>query len=157
VSDMSIGTKLEIGSTQILLVYRSIHVTERKRGQGMSVLLYSTSEKGPGERLHTVIKTFVPKREIQLLGTIQSLSDRLREPKHAEDIAILLAANRDELEALLSVSNFLRDLRVVLVLPDREDDTIAKGHTLGPRFLSYADSNFIDVAGVLSKMLTATD
>jgi len=123
----------------------------------MSVLLYSTPEKGPGERLHAVIKTFVPKRKIELLGTIQSLSDRLREPKHGEDIAILLAANRDELEDLLSVSDFLSDLRVVLVLPDREDDTIAKGHTLRPRFMSYADSSFIDVAAVLSKMLAAAN
>ena len=123
----------------------------------MSVLLYSTSEKGPGERLLAIIRTFVPKGEIQLLGTIQNLSDRLREPKHGEDIAILLAGNRDELEALLSVGDFLSDLRVILVLPDREGDTIAKGHTLGPRFLSYADSNFIDVAAVLSKMLAVTD
>jgi len=123
----------------------------------MSVLLYSRPEKGPGERLHAVIEAFVPKREIELLGTIQSLSDRLRGPTDDEDIAVLLAANRDELEELLSVSDFLSDLRVVLVLPDREDDTIAKGHTLGPRFLSYTDSNFIDVAAVLGKMLAATN
>ena len=121
----------------------------------MSVLLYSTLEQGPGERLHAIIKTFVPEREIEVLGTIQNLSDRLREPKHAKDVTILVAASRDELGELLSVSDFLSDLRVILVLPDREDDTVAKGHTLGPRFLSYADSNFIDVAAVLSKMLAA--
>ena len=152
----SLGTKLEIGSSQVLLDYRSIHVTRRIWEQGMGVLLYSTSKKGPGERLQSVIKAFVPKREIELLGTIQSLSRRLREPKDDKDIGILVAASRDELRELVSVSDLLEDLRIVLVLPDREEETIAKGHTLKPRFLSYADSNFIDVAAVLSKMLAAT-
>jgi len=123
----------------------------------MSVLLYATAEKGPGERLRAVVKTFVPEKNIELLATIQSLSDRLREPKDAEDVAILLAANRDELGEFLSVSDLLSDLRIILVLPDREGETVAKGHTLKPRFLSYGDSNFIDVAAVLSKMLASED
>jgi hypothetical protein len=129
-------------------------VNKRRWGQAMSVLLYAASEKGPGERLRGIIKTFVPEREIEVLGTIHSLSDRLRRPTDAVDVAILLAANRDELGEFLSVNDFLSDLRIILILPDRGEDTVAKGHTLRPRFLSYADSNFTDVAAVLGKMLS---
>jgi hypothetical protein len=35
--------------------------------------------------------------------------------------------------------------------------TIAKGHTLRPRFLTYADSDFAEVVAVLSKMFENTN
>ena len=122
----------------------------------LSVLFYSNSKEGAGERLNTVIQTFVPKREIETFETVETLSERLRQPKNDEDIAIFLATSKEELRELLCVGHFLGDRRVILILPDREKDTISKAHTLGPRFLAYADSNFIDVAAVLSKMLSAT-
>ena len=34
-----------------------------------------------------------------------------------------------------------------------DDETLAKGHALGPRFLSYRDEDFSDVAGVVSRMI----
>jgi len=36
---------------------------------------------------------------------------------------------------------------------DRSGDTIARRHTLYPRYVSYADGDFSDVAAVLDKML----
>ncbi|NVM57217.1 MAG: hypothetical protein HWN51_03755 [Desulfobacterales bacterium] len=71
------------------------------------------------------------------------------------DIAVLLAASREELSDILSIRDLLTDIRVILVLPDRDDDTIAKGHTLRPRFFTYADSDFVEIAAVLSKMLAS--
>ena len=38
---------------------------------------------------------------------------------------------------------------LILILPCIDDGIIAKGHRLKPRFFSYADSEFDDVADVL--------
>ena len=38
-------------------------------------------------------------------------------------------------------------------LPDREANTITIGHSLHPRFLTYIDSDFVELAGVLVRML----
>ena len=65
--------------------------------------------------------------------------------------------SREDLVDLLSIRNLLDDLRVILLLPNREKETINKGHTLRPRFLTYADSNLLNVAAVLSKMLRNTN
>ena len=35
----------------------------------------------------------------------------------------------------------------------REEDTVSKGHLLRPRYLTYADGDFEDVAAVLEKIL----
>ena len=44
-------------------------------------------------------------------------------------------------------------LRLILILPDREKGTISKGHLFRPRYLTYADGDFLDVAAVLAKMI----
>ena len=44
-------------------------------------------------------------------------------------------------------------LRVILILPDADPQTIARGHNLRPRYLSNIQSDFQDVAAVLRKML----
>jgi hypothetical protein len=64
-----------------------------------------------------------------------------------------LAANKEDLLYLVANKELIWNLRVILILPDREEDTVTKGHLLRPRFLTYADGNFLDVATVLGKML----
>jgi hypothetical protein len=123
-------------------------------GVGLRILLYSESTEGPAARLCRIIQTFIPKRELGFVRTLEDLSCRLREPKDDEVIAVLIAASGDELRELLSLGDLLMDLRIILVLPNKDGETVANGHRLRPRFLTYADSNFIDVAAVLGKMLS---
>ena len=122
----------------------------------MNLLLYATETGGIGKHLQSVIEGLVPEDKTEIYRTIDTLSNRLRRPRCDLEVAVLLAATKEDLLVLLSISDLLDDLRVILLLPNREKDTIAKGHTLRPRFLTYADSNFSDVAAVLSKMLQNT-
>ncbi len=49
----------------------------------------------------------------------------------------------------------MKDISIIYCAPcqDGEKDTVTNGHKLYPRFISYADGNFKDVASVLGKML----
>lgn len=119
----------------------------------MNLLFYATVTNGPGEQLQRVIEALVPKSRIEIYRTMDSLSARLRHTRYDLDIAILLATSREDLFELVSIRDLLDDLRIILVVPDREDETIAKGHELRPRFMTYIGGEFLDVAGVLGKML----
>ncbi len=119
----------------------------------MRVLFYTTTADGVAQRLQRVIEGLVPKENTEIHRTIDSLSNRLRRPRYDLAVAVLLAASREDLLELLSIRDLLDGIRIILVLPDREDGTIAKGHRLYPRFLTYSDSDLLDVAAVLSKML----
>ncbi len=119
----------------------------------MNILLYASVTDGAGERLQRVIEGLFPEEYIEIYRTIDSLSHRLRRPTHDLNIAVLLADSRDALSGILSIRDLLLHLRIILVLPDDQDDTIAKGHTLRPRFLTYVYSDFLDVAAVLNKIL----
>lgn len=121
----------------------------------MNLIFYGTETDEPGKRLQRVLEAVVPEKKREICRTIEGLCQRLRRPVDDLDIAVLLAASREELSDILSIRDLLTDIRVILVLPDRADDTIAKGHTLRPRFFTYADSDFVEIAAVLSKMLAS--
>jgi hypothetical protein len=117
----------------------------------MNVLFYSTGE--PGERLQKVIQELVPKEKLEIYKTFESFSERLRKPMDDIPVAVILAASEDDLLTILSISHLLYDVRFILILPDREDPTVAIGHSLRPRFLGYTDSDFREVTAVLGKMI----
>ena len=119
----------------------------------MSVLLYVSGANAAGKRLQQIIETLVPNEQIEICQSVEKLSERLRRPFYSRLIGVFLVASDKELSKLLSIRNMLHDLRFILVLPDSEKNTVSKGHSLGPRFLSYTDGNFSDVNAVLQKML----
>jgi hypothetical protein len=119
----------------------------------MNLLFYATVAGGVGTKLQGVIEDLVPKEKIEVYRTAEDLSSRLREPTYDLSVAVLLAATKEDLSYLISNKELIWNLRVILVLPDRQDDTVTKGHLLRPRFLTYADGNFSDVSTVLSNML----
>ncbi len=126
----------------------------------MNLIFYSRDTEGVGEQLRCVIEAIEsPALDgVEIHRTIDSLSRRLRQPSSGPSMAVLLAASKEDLMEFLSIHDLLDSVRIILVLPDRKDDTVAKGHSLRPRFLTYvdSDSDFLDVAAVLSKMLGNT-
>ena len=119
----------------------------------MNLLFYAPVTDGVGERLQGVVKVLVPEENLEIHRTIDSLSRRLRRPTYDVAVAVFLAPTKEDLLEILSIKDLIWNLRIILILPDREEDTIAQGHTLRPRFLTYADGNFADVAVVLRTML----
>lgn len=119
----------------------------------MEVILYAAETNEAGERLEKVIKTSLGGLDIQVHRTISSLTQKLRRPRDGFSIAVLLAHSKESLSKILSIIDLFWNLPIILILPDDEMDTISRGHKLYPRFLSYIDSDFNDVAAVLRKMI----
>ncbi len=117
------------------------------------VILYSMFIEGTGEQLRKMIENIVPNENTEIYSTIDTLGKRLRRPSYNIAIAVLLISSREELRDVLSIRHLFDNIKIVLILPDRNNETIVIGHKLRPRFLSYTDSDFIDVAVVLENML----
>ena len=119
----------------------------------MGLLVYVNAMNVAGKRLSGVIKAVARGREIEVHRDMESLIRRLRQPRSDLSIAVLFAFTREDLEDILSIRDLLRDLRIIILLPDSEEDTVRKGHTLRPRFLTYANGDLEDVGVVLRRML----
>lgn len=119
----------------------------------MSIVLYSNESGKLAQRLQKIIKGLSPEDRMEFFQQMDPLIERLRKPRGDMNIAVLLSANRADLLEILTIRDLFDDIRTILILPDRDDETIARGHRLRPRFMTFVDSDFKDVAAVLRKML----
>jgi predicted methyltransferase len=123
----------------------------------MAVIFYKSSSNGISEKLQRAIEAVIPEGEMEIYLSINRFLERILQFSYDESIAILLTSSRKELHEVISIREQLRDLRIILILPDKEELTVAMGHTLYPRFLSYVDSDFMDVTLVLKRMIDLSD
>jgi hypothetical protein len=120
---------------------------------GVSVLLYTGRSRKLGGRLEKMIGDQVPGQEIERCRDVKGLSRRFRRPVHDVDVVVLLLSSRDDLDAMLGLQDVLRRLQVILILPDEWEGTLSMAHKLFPRFITFVDRGFLDVAAVLKRML----
>ncbi|HBZ56018.1 MAG TPA: hypothetical protein DEO88_11495 [Syntrophobacteraceae bacterium] len=93
-----------------------------------------------------------PKVAITVCCSPVELSERLKRPRFDLLAVVLLVADHRDLSDLLALCDLLWDARVVVILPNQENETLIKGHRLRPRFLAYVDGKAGDVSQVLTKM-----
>ena len=117
------------------------------------VIIYLSSRKESGDKLREIIETVVSYEDIRFYRTIDTLSQGLRQPRNDVNVAVLVASNRVELHDLIALRSLLWDIKIILILPDSDPNTVAEGHILRPRFLIDCHSNFQDVAAVLNRMI----
>jgi len=106
-----------------------------------------------GEFLKELIDGIVPQANVEAYMNISDLSSRLHAPQLEYTIAVLIAADNEDLEEILTIKQLLDNVRLILVLPDRLSETVRLGHSLHPRYLSFNDSPASDVVSVLTKMI----
>ncbi len=120
----------------------------------MGLLFYAAEKKGVGQFLWDLHQELAPEYQGDFYQTIGTFSQKLRQPQSEPSIAVLLAGTQEDLLDILSIQNLLERTCIILILPDRNEDTISKGHTLFPRFLADVDGDFNWVIAVLKKMLS---
>ncbi|MCP4575956.1 MAG: hypothetical protein GY846_06705 [Deltaproteobacteria bacterium] len=118
----------------------------------MDILLYLSKKDGVGAQLKSIIESLPFGEKLEVYNSIESLDIRLRNTLYEAAIAVLLADTKEALSRIYTIGHLLNEISIILIIPDQDEDTIRKAHTLRPRFLTYKDSNFKDVAAVLEKL-----
>ncbi len=119
----------------------------------MDLLFYSILCDDAGEKLREKIEAELPEEKLEIFRSIGALAIRLQEPRVKPDVAVLHASNREELLDLISLAEFLQDIRIILILPDRDPWTVARGHKLRPRFISDRDNDYSEITIILKRLL----
>jgi hypothetical protein len=123
----------------------------------MNIILYSILEDEAGKKLQRSIEMLVRGENFEVFSTFNSLSLRLHQPLDDIRLVVLNASSKQDLIDIISLRDILWNVRVILVLPDRDAATTSMGHILRPRLISYADSDSLEVFAVLSRMIVAND
>lgn len=117
------------------------------------LIVYSRDKNKFGLELEEMLENLVSKENVEISRTIPDLVIRLRMPFCEFAIAVLLVSDEEDLRNILAIQSFLTDIRIVLILPDRNDMTVELGHSLHPRYLSFTDNGLKDLEAVLARMI----
>lgn len=118
----------------------------------MTIVIYAREDEGTEKRLRQVLGRLAGSRDIERCHTIAALITRLCRPLSEPVVALLAAADQRDLLGILACRHLLREMRIILILPDHESHTVAEAHKLHPRYLAYWDDD-AEIGAVLERML----
>lgn len=117
------------------------------------IIMYSKDKNEFGMELEKMIGKLASKKNVEIFRATLDLTLRLRMPLRESAIAVLLISDEKDLNNILSIQSLLINMRIILILPDRNNRTITAGHSLHPRYLSFKDNNLKDIKAVLTRMI----
>lgn len=118
----------------------------------IKLLVYS-SDGEQRRRLLNAVNEYTPHFIMETFGDLRSLDYRLRH-EFAQDIwLVLITVTYKELDQLINMNELIRRNRNILVLPNQNPETVAAGHSLYPRLISYLESDYSDIGSVLGKVV----
>ncbi len=120
----------------------------------MKILIYTMESAESLVKMKKVIETALPKTRGETFPTLESLSQRLKEPYDGEEkVALLAATDQKSLEDILSLQRLFLNVPLILLVPNLTAETMALAHRLRPRFLNDVQGDFTAVIEVLRKMV----
>lgn len=119
----------------------------------MEVLIYFSSETGTGAQLEKIMKKFTADVQLRVFRNWMIFVNKLMSPKINRVIVVIVISQREELLDAISIRDLIHEYRLILILPDEEEETISLGHSLRPNFMTYKMGNLHELEIVLKKML----
>ena len=119
----------------------------------MNVIFYLPVTGEIDARIQGVVEMVRSMAKTEIFRSIEDLSKKLRLPADGFTIAVLVAGNKKDLVDFVFIRHLLSDTPFIIVLYDRKESTTIMGYGLVPRFLTYMDSNLMEVRAVLEKMI----
>ena len=120
----------------------------------MKVIIYNPLNNETGEKFNQVVNHDIPEEIRENIHSFGELVQKLTKPKECETIIILLIGSQNQLLEISLITHLLQQHKIILILPDQEKETVFKGHQVHPKFLTFIDNGFTDVAEVLKKMMS---
>ena len=122
----------------------------------MAILFFHNSQLSKtAEQVHNALQKHIKNSEIEVFQSIAALRDRLCRPCVSYcSTALLAPASHEELIRLHPLQELLKDIAVIIILPDLEEETVASAHRFYPRYVCSNTNGFHDVANVMNKIIS---
>lgn len=119
----------------------------------MEILFYFSATNDTGDELKSIMEKLTPPVAFRVFRNWEIFSKVLMRPKEKETVVVVLISQREELLDAVSIRDLIHEYRLILILPDKEEQTVSLGHSLRPNFMTYKNGNLHQLEVVLKKML----
>jgi len=117
-------------------------------------LFFLIGDKGSqGGRFLDEVTPLVPKDSLEVFSGFAGLAERLRKPRDISSALLVLGPSHEDLKRVISLRDYLKDARILLVLGDQSEDTISLAHKILPTYISYLDGGTSGVVSVLKQLI----
>lgn len=121
----------------------------------MNLFFYISRPSGHEERLLGAVAPVVSRGSLEVFRNFRSLVERVRRPKESFSAAVIFNPTNEDLRKFISIRDFLEETRILLVLADQDEETIALAHRIFPTYIAYLDGDISEVASVLERLAEA--
>jgi len=122
----------------------------------MKLIIYAENRTEMEKKLTLSIQDKLPKIQIDTITSINDLSRILGRPLSRIAVMVIFVTCQKEIDQWLGLKSLFDNIRLILVLPDRTKGMVTSGLQLHPSFISYSDSDYLDITSVLKKMYQRT-
>ena len=122
----------------------------------MNLFFLIGDKGGRGGRFLEDVTPLVPKDRFEVFLGFTGFAERLRKPRDPYSALLLLGPSHEDLKRVVSLRDFLKDTRVLLVLGDQSEETISLAHKILPTYISYLDNDTSGVVSVLKQLMKDT-
>ena len=119
----------------------------------MNLFVLIAEEGGTGGQFLEDVAPLVRKDQLEVLRGLPALAERLRRPHDPYSAVLVLGPSHEDLRRIISLRDFLKDARVLLVLGDESDETIALAHRVLPTYISELEDGTSGVISVLKQLM----
>ena len=120
----------------------------------MKILAYENPKVENTRPFLEKINKEMPSDMVEMYHDRETLLNRVLRIPNRYNIIVLFCDTLDDFKYFISKRDTFRQYRIILVIPDREADTVRQAHQLYPRYLTYSDNGSGDVCDVLKKMVS---
>jgi len=119
----------------------------------MKLIFYEKIGNDIAGQLIRMMRAPIEKDEVHVYRRINDLSHELAQLSNYLFLLVIIVKDREDLVNIQEIKGLFRDMRIIVILPDRESETVKLGHELQPRFLTFRDADVSEVSRILGKML----
>ena len=119
----------------------------------MQILFYYSKANDTGDKLLMMLEKLDDQIRINIYRDWKIFTEELMEPKFDHPIMIVMISRKEELFNAISIRDRIHEYRLMLILPDDDEETVSLGHSLRPNFITYDRGDLGDIEIVLKKML----
>lgn len=118
----------------------------------MKILFYSIGRNNSTKNLEKDLLGCMPDISTGTVNSLKELSKNLCQPLNNIKVIVAAPGGHGELNGLIQMIPLLDNVKVILILPDRNQQTISLGTRLNASFLTYIDNDAKDIIAVLQKI-----
>jgi len=118
----------------------------------MNLFFLIAEPGGTGGRFLEDVTPLVPEDKLEVLSGVSALAERLRKPRDPYFAVLVLGPSHEDLKTLASLRDHLKEAKILLVLHDQGQETVALAHLVKPTYITDLDNGTSGGASVLKRL-----